>query len=94
MALRNTILLLSFLTLIGCANIEHTTKVSQKVGQSQFAGVGDIVLSIERERNLKNAFGKSDIFGRKTKEGYTEIRFAGVWDECGQGHRGLEDRAA
>ena len=78
MTLRNTILLLSFLTIIGCSNIKHTTKVSQKFEQTQFAGVGDVVLSIERERNLKNAFGKSDIFGRKTKEGYTEIRFAGV----------------
>lgn len=62
----------------GCANIEHTSQTKGKIGSSQFAGVGDVVLSIERMRNLENAFGKSDIFGRKTKEGYTEIRFAGV----------------
>ncbi|CAM3612282.1 hypothetical protein VA7868_03581 [Vibrio aerogenes CECT 7868] len=64
--------------LTSCAAIDHTSKVKQKTGQPLFAGVGDIVVSIDRERNLENAFGKSDIFGRKTKEGYTEIRFAGI----------------
>jgi hypothetical protein len=42
------------------------------------AGVGDLVARIDKERNLENAFGASDIFGRKTKEGFTELRFAGL----------------
>ena len=37
-----------------------------------------MVLRVERERSLENAFGKADIFGRKTKEGFTELRFGGV----------------
>lgn len=72
------LILALILSVMGCASIEHTTKAAQTTGQSRFAGIGDIVLSIERMRNLENALGKSDIFGRKTKEGYTEIRFAGV----------------
>lgn len=70
--------ILSAFLLTSCAAIDHSSKVKQKTGQSLFSGVGDVVVSIDRERNLENAFGKSDIFGRKTKEGYTEIRFAGV----------------
>ena len=62
----------------GCASIEHTAKVEQSLDNTLIAGIGDVVLSVERERNLENVFGKSDIFGRKTKEGSTELRFAGI----------------
>ena len=65
-------------TLGACASIDHTTSIKQKVDSILIAGPGDLVLRIERERNLENAFGKSDIFGRKTKEGFTELRFAGL----------------
>jgi hypothetical protein len=64
--------------LSACAAIDHTTSIKQKVDSILLAGPGDLLLKIERERNLENAFGKSDIFGRKTKEGFTELRFAGV----------------
>jgi hypothetical protein len=33
---------------------------------------------VDKERNLENVLGASDIFGRKTKEGFSELRFAGV----------------
>jgi hypothetical protein len=33
---------------------------------------------VDKERNLENIFGASDIWGRKTKEGFTELRFAGL----------------
>jgi len=62
----------------GCAEIEHSAKSQQKVGQPLLAGVGDVILKIDKERNLENAYGKSDIFGRKTNEGYVELRFAGM----------------
>lgn len=42
------------------------------------AGVGDLVAKVDKQRDLVNAFGKADIFGRKTDEGYSELRFAGV----------------
>lgn len=42
------------------------------------AGPGDLLVRVDRERDLENALGKADIFGRKTKEGFTELRFGGV----------------
>lgn len=70
--------LLIALAVSGCASIEHSSKPQQPVGKQLLAGVGDVVLRIEKQRNLQNAFGKADIFGRKTNEGFTELRFAGV----------------
>jgi len=70
--------ILALVFLFSCANIEHTTNASKPLNEVLLAGVGDLIFRIERERNLENAFGKSDLFGRKTKEGYTEVRFAGT----------------
>jgi hypothetical protein len=67
-----------YLSIAACASIEHTTKANQPVDQQLVSGVGDVVLRVSKQRNLENAFGKADIFGRKTNEGNSEIRFAGV----------------
>lgn len=64
--------------LSSCGSIQRTASVHQPVGKVLLAGPGDIVLRIDRERSLENIAGKADIWGRKTKEGFTEIRFAGV----------------
>ena len=68
----------SSVLLMGCASIDHSSTTSQALDKIQLVGVGDVILRIERERALENAFGKADIFGRRTNEGYTEIRFAGI----------------
>jgi hypothetical protein len=65
-------------TMAGCAAIEHATIAEQPIGQQVVVGVGDVVLRVNKQRNLENAFGKADIFGRKTNEGFSELRFAGV----------------
>jgi len=62
----------------GCADIQHVATPEQTLDKILLAGVGDVVLQINKKRNLENAFGKSDVFGRKTNEGFVEIRFAGV----------------
>lgn len=64
--------------LSGCGSIERTTSSQQPVGKVLVAGIGDVVLRIDRERSLTNVVGKADIWGRKTNEGFSEIRFAGV----------------
>jgi len=69
---------LASLLLGGCANIKRTAEIQQPLDQTLLAGPGDIVLCIDHERNLENIVGKADVWGRKTKEGYSEIRFAGV----------------
>ena len=37
-----------------------------------------VVIHINHERDLENAYGNADIFGRKTKEGFSELRFLGA----------------
>jgi hypothetical protein len=72
------ILLLVAVALSACGSIEHMATPQQPLGKVLLAGPGDVVLRIDRERNLENVVGKADIWGRKTKEGFSEIRFAGV----------------
>lgn len=72
------ILLLVATFITGCATIEHASNTEQPLGQQIIVGVGDVVLRVNKQRNLENAFGKADIFGRKTNEGFSELRFAGV----------------
>lgn len=64
--------------LSACATVDHTSSAHQQLDKNLMPGPGDLLLRIDRERNLENAFGKADIFGRKTKEGFTELRFGGV----------------
>lgn len=68
----------SICALVACASISHTEFLRQPMDKALIAGPGDLVLRIDRERSLENAFGKADVFGRKTKEGFTELHFAGV----------------
>jgi hypothetical protein len=74
-----TIVILVFVFLnFGCASIEHTSYIEQPIGLARVAGIGDVVLRVNKQRNLENISGKADIFGRKTNEGFAELRFAGV----------------
>ena len=50
-----------------CSTIDHTASVNQSLGKTLIAGPGDLLVRVDRERNLENAFGKADLFGRKTK---------------------------
>ena len=62
-----------------CAPIQHTETLEvTSANASGLAGPGDLVARVNKQRNLQNAFGKSDIFGRKTDEGFIELRFAGM----------------
>jgi hypothetical protein len=66
------------LVVAGCAPIEHMVTTSQALNRSLIAGPGGVVVHADKERNLQNAFGRSDVFGRKTAEGYVELYFSGV----------------
>lgn len=65
-------------SLAACASIESKPYLSQPVGQSLQTGVGGVIVRVDRKRNLENAFGRADVFGRKTYEGFSELRFMGV----------------
>lgn len=60
-----------------CATIQHYETARQPIGQVLSAGVGDVVLYVQRERDLTNVAGNADMWGRRTNEGYTEVRYAG-----------------
>jgi hypothetical protein len=75
---RQIIPLITAALIAGCATVEHTSNTEQPIGQPTIVGVGDVVLRVNKQRNLENAFGKADVFGRKTNEGFSELRFAGV----------------
>lgn len=66
------------LFLASCAPIEHTVEAQQMLNRTLVAGPGDVVIRVNKQRNLENVFGASDIYGRKTNEGFSEVRFAGV----------------
>lgn len=61
-----------------CSPIQSKPYVSQPIGQLLRTGVGGVIAHVDRKRNLENAFGRSDVFGRKTYEGFSELRFMGV----------------
>ena len=65
-------------SLAACSTIESKPYVSQPVNQLLRVGVGSVIVHVDRKRNLENAFGKADVFGRKTYEGFSELRFMGV----------------
>lgn len=52
--------------------------LEQPVGQQLVAGPGGLVARIKKQRDLENAFGRADIWGGKTEEGYSELRFGGI----------------
>ena len=70
--------LLLLVGISGCATIEHSSNAEQPIGKQVIVGIGDVVLYINKQRDLENIFGKASISGRKTNEGFSELRFAGV----------------
>lgn len=72
------IAVLAVLSLIGCTPITRQSTAEQPTSTELRAGVGDVMLRIEKTKCLPNAFGKCDIFGRTTSEGFIELRFAGI----------------
>jgi hypothetical protein len=72
------IILACALFVAACAPIQHTVEARQPVNRILTAGPGDILIHVDKQRNLENVFGASDIYGRKTNEGFSEVRFAGM----------------
>jgi len=72
------VICLTLLAIAACAPIQHEQVLSTTRPLSGVAGIGDLVARVDKERNLENIFGASDVWGRKTNEGFTELRFAGL----------------
>ncbi len=66
--------------LIGCAYdpISYMAELRQPLDRMLVVGPGDVLVRVDKFRSLINDEGKADIFGRRTNEGYTEMRFGSV----------------
>lgn len=60
---------------------KQKTQISQPVNEEIYTSVGDNLLKVTIKEPLPNAFGGSDIFGRKREKGFVEIRFMGITDD-------------
>lgn len=77
---RGLILTTCVALLFGCASqqLRQTTTAQQQLDTPLDAGIGDVVLRLDKTAPLLNAFGGADIFGRTRTVGFTEVRFLGL----------------
>lgn len=80
MRMKPSVAALVLILLAACAQIQSKPYLAQPLGQSLRAGVGGVIAHVDRKRNLENVLGRADLFGRKTYEGFSELRFMGVQD--------------
>lgn len=64
--------------LAACTPIMQYQKAEGALNVPLRAGPGDVVLRVSKARDLENAFGRADLYGRKTNEGFSELRFVGL----------------
>lgn len=66
------------LVLFGCGPIEYMAELRQPLDRTLVVGPGDVLVRVDKFRSLENIEGEADIFGRRTNEGYAEVRFGSV----------------
>lgn len=60
---------------------KQKNEVSQPTDEELYTSVGDVLVRVTLKEPLPNAFGGSDIFGRKREKGFVEIRFMGMIED-------------
>lgn len=60
---------------------KQKTEINQPIGEELYTSVGDTLVRVTIKEPLPNAFGGSDIFGRKREKGFVEIRFMGMTED-------------
>lgn len=77
--MRTTFYLVALSVLLcSCAPIQHTAAVSQPVNAMLTAGPGDVIVRVDKKRNLTNAFGGSDIWGAKLTRAMQSFHLAAL----------------
>jgi hypothetical protein len=61
-----------------CGTIQHYQTPAQPLGKLLAVGIGDVVLRINKSKDLTNIAGKADLWGRRSDLGYTEVRYLGA----------------
>lgn len=68
--------------LSGCGTtIQNYRILEQSPVQLHTASVGSTIFRLNRQTDLPNAFGKSDVFGGKVDRGYAELKFHGLTEK-------------
>ncbi len=78
MLTRTALALVLALLVIGCAEIEHSSRLVQRLDKPLVSGVGDTIIEIETRESLPNVFGKADLFGRTRPRGKIFVTYLGL----------------
>lgn len=57
---------------------KQSTSINQTENVEIYTSVGDLLVRVTLKEGLPNAFGGSDIFGRKRERGFVELRYMGM----------------
>jgi len=69
--------LVAALTVSGCAQVQQRQQLAEPVGPVLRTPVGGTIATVVKDRDLPNAFGGADIYGRKVDAGFTRIIYRG-----------------
>jgi hypothetical protein len=61
----------------GCAQVEQRQQLAEPVGPVMRTPVGGTIATIMKDRDLPNAFGRADIYGRTVDAGFTRLIYRG-----------------
>jgi hypothetical protein len=65
------------LAICGCAQVQQRQQLAEPVGAVLRTPVGGTIAIVTKERDLPNAFGGADIYGRQVDAGFTRIVYRG-----------------
>src|SRR5262245_4687009 len=65
------------LAVAGCAQVQQRQQLAEPVGAVMRTPVGGTIATIAKERDLPNAFGRADIYGRTVDAGFTRLIYRG-----------------
>jgi len=61
----------------GCAQVQQRQQLAEPIGLVMRTPVGGTIATIYKDRDLPNAFGRADLYGRKVDAGFTKIVYRG-----------------
>lgn len=65
------------LALSSCAQVERRQQLAEPVGPVMRTPIGGTIATIMKDRDLPNAFGRADIYGRTVDAGFTRLIYRG-----------------
>ena len=65
------------LAVAGCAQVQQRQQLAEPIGLVMRTPVGGTIATIMKDRDLPNAFGRADIYGRTVDAGFTRLIYRG-----------------